>query len=254
MLGSMVGLASVGIYGVANGLISALQMPYRSFLIISSPLVAEYWAKNDMKSMQHIYQKFTLNIVIVSLFLFLLIWHNLDALFLNVIQNPIYAAGKWVFFILAIGKIIDIATGLNCVFLSTSKKYIWDLYFAIFLLVTAIISNRLLIPLWDIKGAALATTLCVILLSVLKVLIVKKFFHIQPFTNKLWIVLGIGIAAYLLISIVPVFLHWMLDVGMRCGLALVLFMLPVYLLKISDEINGSINRTLKMVFPKLKIE
>ena len=254
MLGGMIGLTSIAIYSVANGLISTLQMPYRSFLSISSPLVAEYWQKNDMKSMQSLYQKFTLNIVVISLFFFLLIWHNLDALYLNVIQNPVYAAGKWVFFILFIGKIIDIATGLNCVILSTSKKYMWDLYFAILLIIIAVISNRLLIPIWGVNGAALATTLCVILLSVLKVLIVKIFFHIQPFTNKLWIVMGIGIATCLLISIIPVFLYWMLDVVMRCGLVLILFMLPVYLLKISDEINGSINRTLKMVFPKLKIE
>jgi O-antigen/teichoic acid export membrane protein len=252
MLAGMVGLAGVAIYGIANNLLSMLQMPYRAFSNISAPLVAEYWKKNDMKSMQILYQKFTLNIVIVSIFLFLLIWHNLDSLYL--IMPEIYAAGKWVFFILFIGKIIDIATGLNYVILSTSKKYVWDLYFAVFLIITAIISNWLFIPIWGINGAALATTLCVILLGVLKVLIVKKFFHIHPFTNKLWIVMGIGIASCLLISIVPVFLHWTLDIIMRCGLAIVLYMLPIYLLKISNEINSNINRTLKMFFPKLKIE
>jgi O-antigen/teichoic acid export membrane protein len=251
MLGGMIGLASVAVYSIANNLLSMLQIPYRAFSNISAPLVAEYWKQNDMKNMQTIYQKFTLNIVIVSIFLFLLIWHNLDSLYL--IMPEIYAAGKWVFFILFIGKIIDIAMGLNWIILNTSKKYVWDLYFAVFLIITAIIFNWLFIPIWGINGAALATTLCVMLLSVLKVLVVKKFFHIHPFTNKLWIVMGIGAAACLLISIIPVFLHWTLDVIMRCGLAIVLYMLPVYLLKISNEINSNINRTLKMFFPNLKI-
>ena len=251
MLGGMIGLTSVAVYSIANNLLSMLQMPYRAFSNISAPLIAEYWQKNDMKSMQTIYQKFTLNIVVVSLLLFLLIWLNLDALYLN--MPEVYAAGKWVFFILFIGKIIDIATGLNYVILSTSKKYIWDLYFAVFLIIIAIISNRLLIPLWGINGAALATTICIIILSVLKVLAVKKFFHIQPFTGKVWIVIAIGIVSCLLISLIPMFLHWTLDVIMRCGLILVLFILPIYLLKISNEINSFINKTLQMVFPKLKI-
>jgi len=249
MLGSMVGLASVAVYGMANNLNSFLQMPYRSFSSISSPLVAEYWQKNDMKSMQTIYQKFTLNIVIVSLFLFLLVWLNLDSLYLN-IPNEIYATGKWAFFILFVGRFFDTATGLNFVILTTSKKYVWDLYFAAFLIVTAIISNRLFIPIWGINGAAFSTSVCIMLLSVFKVFIVKKFFHIQPFTNKVWIVILIGTATCLLISTIPVFLHWTLDVVMRCGLVLVLFMLPVYLLKISVEINSNINRVLNVFFKK----
>jgi O-antigen/teichoic acid export membrane protein len=252
MLGAMAGLASVGIYGIASNMNSVLQMPYRAFSSISSPLIAEYWQKNDMKGMQNIYQKFTLNIVIVSLSLFLLIWLNLDSIYM--IMPDTYAAGKWAFFILFIGRFIDIATGLNYVILSTSKKYVWDLYFSIFLIVLAVISNQLLIPIWGVNGAALSTTICVVILSVLKVLMVKKFFHIQPFTNKVWLVMLLGIAACLLISIIPVFLHWTLDVVMRSGLVLVLFLLPVYLFKISGEINSSINRALKMVFPKLKID
>jgi cobalamin biosynthesis protein CobD/CbiB len=88
------------------------------------------------------------------------------------------------------------------------------------------------------------------LLSVFKVLLVKRLFHIQPFTNKVWIVILIGMATCLLISIVPVFLHWTLDVVMRCGLVLVLFLLPVYLLKISGEINSNINRVLNVFFKK----
>jgi O-antigen/teichoic acid export membrane protein len=145
------------------------------------------------------------------------------------------------------------STGLNSVILSTSKKYVWDVYFAVFLIITAILFNRLLIPEWGINGAALATSICITLLSVAKILVVKKLFHIQPFTNKVWIVTLLGTAVCLLISFIPVFLHWMLDVVMRSGLVIILFILPVYLFKISDEINSSINKTLKIVFPKMKI-
>jgi len=251
MLSGMIGLASVAVYTIANNFISVLMMPYRSFSGISSPLVAEYWQKNDMKSMQTIYQKFTLNIVIVSSLLFLLIWLNIDSYYLN--MPEIYAAGKWVFFILFIGKLFDIATGLNSIILNTSKKYVWDLYFAIFLIIIAVITNLLLIPVWGVNGAALATTICVIIISLLRVLAVKKFFHIQPFTNKVWMVILLGAAACVLITFIPKFLHWTLDIVMRSGLVVILFLLPVYLFKISSEINGNINRVLKMFFPKLKI-
>ena len=251
MLSGMVGLASVAVYSIANNILTVLQMPYRAFASISSPMVAQYWQQNDMKSMKTIYQKFTLNMVIVSSFLFLLIWLNLDSFYLN--MPEVYAAGKWVFFILFIGRLFDIATGLNNIILNTSKKYAWDLYLTVFLIVAAIVSNRLLIPIWEVNGAALATTICIIILSIFRVLMVKKFFHIQPFTNKVWIVMLLGMAVCILISFIPTFLHWTLDVVMRSGLALVLFMLPIYLFKVSDEINANINRVLKMVFPKLKI-
>ena len=251
MLCGMIGLTSVAVYGIANNILSVLQMPYRAFSSISAPMVAQYWQQNDMKSMKTIYQKFTLNMVIVSSFLFLLIWLNLDSFYLN--MPEVYAAGKWVFFILFIGRLFDIATGLNSIILNTSKKYAWDLYFTVSLIIIAVISNRLFIPIWEVNGAALATTICISILSIFRVLMVKKFFHIQPFTGKVWIVILFGAAVCLIIMFIPKFLHWTFDIVMRSGLVVILFLLPVYLLKISDEINGNINRVLKMFFPKLKI-
>ena len=252
MLGGMVGLAGVAVYTISTNLISALQMPFRAFSSIASPLVAEYWQKNDMKGMKTIYQKFTLNIVIVSLLIFLLTWLNLNSLYL--IMPEIYSTGKWAFLILFTGKFINMSTGLNSVILSTSKKYVWDLYFAIFLIVAAIISNRLLIPLWSINGAALATTICITVISVSKVIVVKQLFHLQPFTNKVWLVVFLGIIVCILITFIPVFLHWTLEVVMRSCLVLVLFLLPIYLFKISDELNSGINKILKKVFPSLNIQ
>jgi len=146
------------------------------------------------------------------------------------------------------------STGLNSVILSTSKKYVWDLYFAVFLIVSAILFNRLLIPIWGINGAALSTSICITLLSVSKIFVVKKLFHIQPFTYKVLVVTLLGAAVCILITIIPVFLHWTLDVIMRSSLIMILFMLPIYLFKVSGEINSGINKTLTTFFPKLKIQ
>jgi O-antigen/teichoic acid export membrane protein len=239
MLGGMVGLASVAVYGIANNFINILNMPYRALSAISSPLIAEYWQTNDMEKMGVIYKKFTLNIIIITVLLFLAVWLNLDSIYQK--MPEIYTTGKWAFLILFIGKFIDMATGLNSIILSTSKKYFWDFYFILFLIVIAIVSNKLLIPVWGLNGAAIATTICVIILSVLKIWIVHQFFHIQPFTKKIWVVLLIGVITYFAINFIPIHLHWIFNIAIRCALLLLLFVLPVYLLKISEEFNSLIN-------------
>ncbi|MDR0364790.1 MAG: polysaccharide biosynthesis C-terminal domain-containing protein [Bacteroidales bacterium] len=250
MLAGKVGLVEVGIYSIAIRFMSMLQMPYRAMLSISGPIVAEYWRDNNMEKMGELYKKFSLNISIITLIIFLVVWVNIDSFY--IILPDGYDAGKWAILILFIGKFVDISSGLNSTILNTSEKYKWDLYLSIFLIISAIITNMIFIPIWGIEGAAFATTLSVLLLNVARVWLVKHFFHIQPFTLNVALVLLMTIAAGAIISFVPVFMFWIWDVAFRSILVALLFLLPVYLLKLSKEFNDMIDHIFKAIFGRIR--
>lgn len=250
MLGGHVGLEDVAVYGIAINFMSMLQMPYRAMLSISGPVVAEYWQGEEMAKMGRLYKTFSLNVVIITLALFLLVWVNIDTVYL--IMPPLYSTGKWALLILFAGRFVDIATGINSVILNTSKRYHWDLYLTAFLVVSAVVTNLIFIPLFGIEGAALATTISVVLLNVIRVLLVKHFFRIQPFTRHIFIVLSIAIAAWLAISLIPVLPHWTIDLLVRCAMVALLFVLPVYLLKLSSHFNEMIDGIFKELSGRIR--
>lgn len=246
MLGGEVGLAEVGIYGIAIRIMSMLQMPYRAMTSISAPIVAEYWRDREMEKMGALYKKFSLNVSIVTLIIFLLVWVNIDSLY--IFLPDAYAAGKWAVLILFIGRFIDIASGLNSTILNTSVKYRWDLFLSIFLIILAVATNMIFIPLWGINGAAFATTCSVIALNIVRLWLVRHFFHIQPFTWNILFAVVLTIATGALISFVPVFMFWVWDVVFRCVLVAAALVLPIYLLKLSPDFNEMIDNIVRMVF------
>ncbi len=235
MLGSGVGLASVAVYGIVIYFISALQMPYRSMITAASPLVAQYWRHNKLRDMAALYSRFSTNITAVSLLLFVVVWANVD--FVYSLMPAEYAAGKWALVIMFAGKFVDMAAGLNSTILSTSRHYRWDLWLAVMLIILAITTNSIFIPLWGIEGAALATTISVVAVNIARVWIVLKYYKMQPFTKEGVYATLIAVAALALITILPFTGHWLADIVLRTLAAGALFGLPVYLLRLSPDAN-----------------
>jgi O-antigen/teichoic acid export membrane protein len=72
--------------------------------------------------------------------------------------------------------------GINNAIVFNSDYYRLVLFIGVFLVGIAILLNILLIPSYGIYGAAIATFIASLLYGVLKILIVKNKFGMQPFT------------------------------------------------------------------------
>ena len=182
MIASYIGLKETGIYTQIIFLTSALMIPYRSIVRVGSPLVSVYWKNKDMFKMKELYQKISSVSLFIALFLFLLIWMNINDLFSFLPKE--YTIGKWVFLFLMIGKMLDMYFGINGVIFLTSKKYKFDIIFTIVLIAVVYLLNLIFIPKYGIIGTAISTSISFVIYNIGRLLFVYFAYKIHPFTIK----------------------------------------------------------------------
>ena len=73
MLAGICGLAEGGIYTTIIYMTSAMQMPYRSIVKVSTPVVTNLWKERDMEGMRKISRDASLMNLIAGCFLFVVI-------------------------------------------------------------------------------------------------------------------------------------------------------------------------------------
>nr|MBA2423197.1 oligosaccharide flippase family protein [Chitinophagales bacterium] len=135
MLGALAGLASNAVYSIAFFIGTIIQIPGRAINSVAIPIVAEAWKQNDQKKLQQLYIQTSLNELIIGGFIFLLVWINTDLL-LSLLP-PIYQEAKWVIFIVGLGKLFDLATGINGEILVISKHSKATLFTNVFVIMVS---------------------------------------------------------------------------------------------------------------------
>jgi len=156
-----------------------------------------------------------------------------------------YRQGKPVFLLLALGKLGTIYTGINGMILINSKRYRYDMVANLLL-----IGNFWLIPLYGMVGAAMATTLTLLLYNGIRSWFVWRFFRIHPFAPADLGIMALTLVCVLLSGLIPPLFHWIADIAMRSILFTLLFGWPVYALHLSADLNRSIDDLLAKLFRK----
>ena len=238
MIASYLGLEATGVYTTIIYLTSALMVPYRSIVRVSSTLVAKYWQAKDMVGMQDIYQKSSSIGLIIGLLGFLVIFLPINELFSFI---PAYKSGVNVFVILMVGKIFDMYSGLNGTIFSTSKKFRYDLIFTIILCSLVYGLNKLLIPIYGIDGAAISTSFAYIAYNVLRCFFVYYLFGLQPFNLKqvkLIILFSIIVLVAVTFNNYELFKGWnvWLAIGVKELVVLLGFIIPIWIFNLEPEI------------------
>jgi O-antigen/teichoic acid export membrane protein len=143
--------------------------------------------------------------------------------------------------------VVDMGFGLNSEIISSSKFYKWNIFIMPFLAVISISLNLIFIPQYAIVGSALATLISVFTYNVLRAIIVYKKLNIHSFSIK-FIYVGILISLPIMVAhFVPLLSNAYLDIVINSGLVLILTILPIYFFRLSNEINGIVNKGLKMI-------
>jgi O-antigen/teichoic acid export membrane protein len=244
MVAQMIDLSTAGIYTTMIFITSVLLIPYRAILKVSTPVVAAHWKARAMDKMEDLYHKASDTNIVIGGGLFLLLWVNIDSVFQFMPEE--YSLGKYVFLMLGIGRFFDMASGLNGVILLTSRKYRYDLFFTIGLVVFTVISNYLLIPILGMEGAAFASMITLVLFNVFRIIFIKIQFKIQPFLwRHLWVPVLI-LAASVFSGFVGQIINVYVDVVIRSAVIGLIFIVPVYFLGISSDTNQMIDKYLRI--------
>lgn len=243
MIEAITGLSDTGIYSVAFYFGVIIAIPARSMLKISSALIAENWKNNDIENIRLIYQKSAINLFVVGLLLVIGLYINLDNILVLLKGN--YANGKYVILFIASAFLFDMLAGTAGQILFTSPKYKYQSYLMILYVILIVTTNLLLIPEFGINGAAAATLISKILINFIRFIVNLKLFKLQPYNYKFLILLLIGG----IVLIINVFIdkqgNFIADIVLRSVIIGGIYLLLIYIFKISDDINKQITSLLR---------
>ena len=182
LITAKMGLAFTGIYKIATDMAALVEMPYRALGSISKPNISQAMKDNDTVKARSLTKDVSLHQLIAGLFVFFIIWINIDLFFELLPNGEVFATGKWVFFILVLAKMINSSLNVGVIVLSYSKYYYLQLFFTAVLTFTAIVMNNLLIPVLGMTGSAMASLVSYSLYYVLILSVVGWKTKIHPFS------------------------------------------------------------------------
>lgn len=253
MTGGLKGLDYAAVYAMAFFMSSVVYMPSRSVNSISSSVVAAHFNSGNMDALRSMYRKSSIQLFLIGTPIFLGIWFNIDFIFSLIPEDKTsslsFADGKWVFFILGITRLFDMFLGINGVILVNSKYYLWHMITMPLLALLTIITNLIFIPIMGINGAALATLISVVGYNALRFLVLWIKLDMQPFTRQSALLLLL-VSGLIGLSILFSFQNHFIQLSYSILLLFLGFCVPVYLLKISPDVNDAWRR----IWIKLKPE
>jgi O-antigen/teichoic acid export membrane protein len=192
------GLKMLGVFDLSQYICSIISVPQRSVVSISTGYLSDAWKNKDMKTIQRIYSRSSLNLLMISLFIFFLIWLNYDRAVTTLALNPIYLAGKWVVFFLGIKYIVDMGTGVNAQIIATSTYWRFEFFCGVLLLSLAIPLNIILVKRFGIIGAAYSNVIAFSIYNLIRLLFLWFKFNLMPFNKNTVFVLLHASICYLI--------------------------------------------------------
>jgi len=244
MIGLMLeDIEQVAYYSVAIFIATVIAVPQRSMHQIMMPLTAKYLNDKDMSSLEDLYKRSSISLLVISGFIFLLIILNINELYKILPEE--FTGGLFVVLLVSLAKLYDNGLGNNNAILFNSDYYKMVLFFGVLLAVLAIVLNFIFIPVYGIEGSAFATFLAVVVYNTIKVVFVKQKLKVQPFsvsTLKMVIIL-------FLITLAMYFwefpFHPIINITLKSVVILIVYFWLILKLNISEDISIQIKKYLK---------
>jgi len=243
MIGFYLGLTSNAVYTNAYFISTLIYLPADAIGKISISLISNYWKEKRIDKIGELYQKSSLNQLLIGGLLFILIWSSLDNLYF--IQKEVFATGKYVFLLLGLSKVINMSFGLNSQILFITKYYRFDTTTSLLLAAFTIMSNALLIPIWGIEGASAATLISILVFNVVRYFYVQNKLGIQPFNWATLKALVVLLLAFVLGTYLPDLDNFILDTLYKSTIITLFVAVPVLAFNISEDITSFYRKGLK---------
>ncbi len=245
MIERMLGLSATGIYSITFFFGTLILIPMRTMGKISSVVISDAWKTGDVNTINDIYKKSSISLSVVGLLLLIGVWGNIDNVFQ--IITPKYLPGKYVILIIGIANLMDISMGVSPHIIVNSKYYKYLSYFLIIFAALIVTTNLILIPKYGIIGAAIATLVSKFIYNLIKFIFLYVKYKLQPFSFKTVLLYLVGVFAYGVSLLLPEQSNFIVDIVVRSAIITIVFIIPVYYLKISEDINNNIDNIIKKI-------
>lgn len=245
MIGKYMALSYVGIYTIASFIPAVMEAPLNSLDKIAYSKIANALVHNNKKEIEDIYFKSSKYLLLIGGLLFLGLNINIHSLLSFLPED--YHQGGMVVLIISVGTLINLASGTNNSLIYSSEHYKFGAFLLIFLVGVAFINNIILIPLYGIEGAAIATAISTFLNSLLRFIFIWKIFKLQPYDFKTLKLIVLIIFCFTVNYFIGKFENVLLDIFFRSLILTAIYTGGIYLLKIAPEFEKYIP-----FFPKHK--
>ncbi|MGB3586953.1 MAG: oligosaccharide flippase family protein [Tunicatimonas sp.] len=239
MIGSYLTEAEVGIYAMNINFATLVMLPSRALRNIAPTMIADAFSNRAFGTISAIYEKSTITQLAIGLFLLLGLWVNTETIY--TILPPEYQAGVYVILFIGLANVVRMAGGMSDAIVGYSEYYKMNTIFNAGWLLLIILTNVMLIPKLGISGAALASLISVATVTITRFWFVYQKFGMQPYRKKHLLVILIALGTYFIISLLPTYSPFWLDLLFRSGLVMLLFGVSIYFFRISPEINDLVD-------------
>lgn len=251
MVSTLIDLQNNGVYNIALFIGNAIAIPTAAIIQITSPIVAESINNKDYGHLKFLYSKSSLNLLIFGVLLFALVMSSIIDLFqLMPGENFDIRNGYYIVLTIGLAKLVDMATSINSQIIIYSKYFRFNVVAILLMAVMNIILNLVLIPKFQVIGAAMATFLSITLYNLIKLLFIYVKFKIQPFSKATLSVLLIGALAFGAGLLVPSTGIPLLNIVLKS-----LVIAAVYIpLTLQFNVSEDINEIWTQVLEKVKLK
>ncbi|RNC86309.1 MAG: lipopolysaccharide biosynthesis protein [Winogradskyella sp.] len=240
MIAQYLEIETVAYYSVAVFIATVISVPQRAMHQIMMPLTAKFLNENNKDELQSLYKKSSINLLVISGLIFLLIVTNINMLYEVLPQQ--FSGGLFVVLIIGLAKLYDNIMGNNNAILFNSDYYRVILFFGVLLAVLAIVLNMIFIPKYGINGSALATFLAICFYNSIKLIFVKLKLQMSPFTiNTLKLFVILAVFSFAFYSFEFSF-HPIINILLKSILTVLLYLVIVFKLNISSDISDLIKK------------
>ena len=252
MIGSFLGLKEVAQYSIAFSFGIVVAMPMKAMNASLRPIISKNVAEENWKDLRHIGMRSLNAQWIISSFLFLVVL-SLSPWIFNLLPES-YQGGQSALFWVAAAQLVNVSTGPSGLVLVASKKFRWELYANLVLILFAITAGAYYIPSGGLKGAAQIFFGAVVLYNLV------KFLALYRLTGDFWLGMNFFKSfAWFALPAVLHFLFWdlffVLDYKIlifdkllyslvEILLILIWTLIGVYILNLSQDLKKLINRIL----------
>ncbi len=228
-------ISSNAFYSVAVFIAMVIAVPSRAMMQIIYPVTAQLLNENKLEELDALYKKSAINLQVFGGLIMLGIFLNCKELYQLIPQE--YSGGIAVVFLIGLSKFYDMIIGNNAAIILNTKYYRWFLFFGFLLVALMIGLYMILIPIYGIVGAALATLIAVIIYNSIKVFFVFWKMNLFPFSIKTVYSFGIITLVFFMFYFWDFDFHPILNIVLKSILITSIYGLLNYKLNISIEMS-----------------
>lgn len=230
------GLAFVGIYNLAYNIASLIQAPQRVIIAAAIAPLSKAWKDKDYPKINRIYHRSSINQLIFSVGMFILIWINFtDGVLTFHLKNE-YLAARYVFLFIGLMRIIDMGTGLNSQMIATSTFWRFDFITGITLVALTLPLNYIFAKRWGAAGPAIADLITFTIYNLIRCIFLYVKFKMQPFTFKTLYTLLLGLTGYFVCHFFFISYHGFTGLFLRSIVFIAIFGSGVLGLRLSEDV------------------